>query len=152
MSLAIPLLEEASLIDSDELQNRWAALVANAADASRPPVPRAFVSILADLAPEDTPILQAIFEADRDFAPSANMPEAELWTHRLPDAAVVLGSLQNHQERGAVELPREVELSLGNLARLGLIRSAMAWGGKGQFSAVSITELGRQFMAACRAE
>ena len=49
LNLALPLLEEASLADSEALQDRWATLLANAADFSKPEVRRAYVSILAEL-------------------------------------------------------------------------------------------------------
>jgi hypothetical protein len=48
LSIAVPLLEEGSLTDSEALRDRWGMLLANAADANGPEIRRAYVGILAD--------------------------------------------------------------------------------------------------------
>lgn len=148
LNIAIPLLEEASLADSDELQDRWAMLLANAADANGPEIRRAYVGILAELTSFDALILDKIFEAEQAFLPTKEAPVAEIWTHLLPGEAWVIGLAK--PPRAPVDLPLDVEVSLGNLARLGLIASAMAFGGNALMSAVSMTGLGRQFVISCR--
>jgi hypothetical protein len=148
LSIAIPLLEEASLADSDELQDRWAMLLANAADANGPEIRRAYIGILAEMTSFDALILDMIFEVEQTFLPTKEAPVAEIWTHLLPGEVRVLG--QAKPPHDPVDLPLDVEISLGNLARLGLIASAMAFGGNALMSAVSMTGLGRQFVISCR--
>lgn len=58
LNLTIPLLEEASLVDAETLQDRWAALSANAADADQPEVRHAYATILAELTSFDASILE----------------------------------------------------------------------------------------------
>lgn len=144
--LALPLLEEASLADLEDLQNRWATLLANAADAAKPEVRRAYVTILAELTSFDASILEKIFDADRAFMPSDDRPYAELWTHRLPDEVIV----STGEAFEPTNLRPDVALALTNLGRLGLIDSVGAFGGMATVHWVSMTELGRQFVAACR--
>lgn len=148
LNIAIPLLEEASLADSDELQDRWAMLLANAADANGPIIRRAYIGILSEMTPFDVLILDKIFEADQTFLPTKDGPVAEIWTHMLPDEVRILGLAKPPHD--PADMPVDVEISLGNLARLGLIASAMAFGGNALMSAVSMTGLGRQFVVSCR--
>ncbi|TDR70645.1 Abi-alpha family protein [Paludibacterium purpuratum] len=144
LNLAIPLLEEASLADSEYLQDRWAALLANAADVTKPEVRRAYVTILAELTSFDASILVKLFDADLASEWTNDIPP-QLWTHHLPDEVLV----SNKSIEPAVLRP-EVALSLTNLGRLDLIDSAGAFGGMAAVHWVSMTELGRQFVDACR--
>src|SRR3990172_5906071 len=58
LQVAIPLIQGGSLEEDDWLQDRWAALLVNAADASsHVEVRRAFISILEDLTPLDALLL-----------------------------------------------------------------------------------------------
>lgn len=160
ISIAIPLLEEAAIADaSDELQDKWAMLLANAADANGPSIRRAYVGILAELTPSDAAILEMLYEADHIAPRNPDHSPVELSTADLPNnvSAVVprqntidLGQHQKAVENGHVVDP-VVELSLVNLGRLGLICSAAAFGGMANMNWVSMTELGRQFVIACRA-
>lgn len=146
LSLAIPLLEEASLADSEELQDRWATLLANAADANSSIVRRAYVTILAEITSFDALLLDKIFDEDSTFVPTAERPFAEIWTHYLPEEAI-LTPVKDIAPRA---LRSDVSLSLVNLGRLGLIDSAAAFSGMAVMSWVSMTELGRQFVLACK--
>lgn len=143
MSLAIPLLEEASMVELDALQDRWAALLANAADKDQPEVRRAYVTILAELTPFDALVLGKIFDADRAFLPTKEMPVAALWTHYLPEEVMVSGTKEIQRR----ELATDVDVSLTNLSRLGLIAGAGAF--DSGMSWVSMTALGREFVMAC---
>lgn len=147
LSIAIPLLEEASLADSDSLQNRWAMLLANAADANGPEIRRAYVGILSEMTPLDASLLEMIFDSDAATPPSPKGERAALWTGKLPNS-ISVAKPEDDQENKVV-LP-EYELSLVNLGRLGLICSAAAFGGMANMKWVSITALGRQFVIACR--
>jgi hypothetical protein len=141
--VAIPLIQGGSLEEDDWLQDRWAALLVNAADASsHVEVRRAFISILEDLTPLDAKMLEKIYS-------STQVPdvEAEIWTTFLPDYVTVKTPDQEN-----LRPPNHVEISLGNLARLGLITTAMAFGGFAIFSCVHRTVLGREFLKAIATE
>lgn len=136
LQVALPLLEAASLAENDELQDRWAMLLANAADASiNVEVRRAFVSILDDLAPLDAVVLQKLYSYGERLD-----VRTELWTSFLPEYVT-----EEKPEEEFVRPALEVELSLGNLNRLGLVSSAMAWGGYAIYGCVNRSTLGWQF-------
>lgn len=63
--LAIPIIENASLEDDDELFDLWATLLTTAADpkTEKGSVRSAFVGIIQELEPEDAKILDAIYQA-----------------------------------------------------------------------------------------
>jgi len=139
MKLAIPLLQAASLEEDDELQDIWANLLVNAADAnSGVEIRRAYISILEELTPLDVRILSTIYS-------NPALPEqAQLLTYDLPDRI--------HTDKPQGDLPRpseEVTLALGNLARLGCVTSATYLG---DFAAVDRTVLGRGLYEACAAK
>lgn len=139
LQIAIPLIQGGSLEEDDWLQDRWAALLVNAADAScHIEVRRAFISILEDLTPLDALLLEKIYS-------STEIPdvEAEIWTTFLPDHVTL-----KKPDQEDMRPPSNVEISLGNLARMGLITTAMAWGGFAVFSCVHRTVYGREFLNA----
>ncbi|WP_447965149.1 Abi-alpha family protein [Nitrospira sp. Ecomares 2.1] len=139
LQLAIPLIQGGSLEEDNTLQDRWAALLVNAADASsHVEVRRAFVSILEDLTSLDALLLEKIYAAT--FVPDF---EAEIWTTHLPECVT---DEKPNQEN--LRPSSRVELSLGNLTRLGLITPEMTYGGIAIFSKVHRTVLGREFLRA----
>ena len=139
LQVIIPLIQGGSLEEDDSLQDRWAALLVNAADASSDTeVRRAFISILEDLTPLDALLLEKIYSST--VVPDV---EAEIWTTFLPDHVT-----EKKPEQENLRPPNHVEVSLANLARLGLIITAMAWGSFAIFSCVYRTVLGREFMKA----
>jgi hypothetical protein len=141
MQIAIPIMQGGSLEEDDLLQDRWAALLVNAADeSSDAEVRRAFISILEDLSPLDANVLEKIY----DFS-AVPQDKNEVWTTYLPDKAT--GTKPETEDLRPLA---SVELSLGNLARLGLISSAMAWGGMAILSCVHRTVLGHEFLRAIK--
>ena len=141
MQIAIPIMQGGSLEEDDALQDRWAALLVNAADeSSDSEVRRAFISILEDLSPLDAIVLEKIY----DFS-AVSQEKNEVWTTSLPDYA--LGTRPDAED---LRPSSSVELSLGNLARLGLITSAMSWGGMAILSCVHRTVLGQEFLRAIK--
>lgn len=139
LHVAIPLIQAGSLEEDDSLQDRWAALLVNAADsASHVEVRRAFISILEDMTPLDASVLEKVYSST--LSPN---DEIEVWTTHLPDS---ITAKKPDQEN--LRPPRDVELSLANLARLGLVRTALAWHGYAAYSCVYRTVLGREFMKA----
>ena len=58
----VPILEFGSLEEDESMQDRWAALLANAADPTpETSVPPAFPDILRQLSPEDAMVLDRIY-------------------------------------------------------------------------------------------
>lgn len=97
--LFFPALEAASIEDDDEMQTRWAALLAN--ESSEPgSVHPSFIEILKQLSPEDARLLDKI----HDWCESRKTRRIEWATQ-------------------TVEHARRDEAALQNLIRLGLARS-----------------------------
>lgn len=144
LDIAIPLLEEASLADVKFLRDRWAMLMANAADADAPPLRRAYISILSEITSQEAVMLDKLFDADAQFVPNTEERVATIATSGLPYTAA-----PGH-DKPSSPLGKDIEVGLVNLARLGLIDSAAAWGGISSMHWVYMTELGRQFVGACR--
>lgn len=64
--IAVPLIENATLEDNDELHDLWATLLANAMDPSSPDeVVATYISILKELRPIDVAILKMAYEEYR---------------------------------------------------------------------------------------
>lgn len=143
LKLAIPLMQGASLEEDNELQDRWAALLVNAANASFPvEIRRSYAAILEQLTPLDAQVLDAIYALPFEASHHAGIATAE-----LPARARVIA-------KGEENLPlpsEEIILSLSNLTRVGCIRSGMTWGGGESYSRINSTIAGKAFMQACRA-
>lgn len=115
------------------------SILVNAADEGfEEGVKRSFVNILSQLDPFDALLLDKIYsQVDLE-------KDREVFTTFLPQELYF--SRPNREE---IRPPPEVEVSIGNLARLGCVTSAIAFGGVAMFSAVHPTHLGRHFYAAC---
>jgi predicted O-methyltransferase YrrM len=64
----VPLIESASLEDDDELTERWAALLANAASGQQH-VPPSFPNVLRELEPTQAQLLDRLYQATMSMAP-----------------------------------------------------------------------------------
>lgn len=142
LKLAIPILQGAVLEDDDGLQDRWAILLVNAANAqSSKEIRRAYVSILEQLTPVEARILDAMYALPFDDARHAGIS-----TSSLPDSARIL-SEDDHKSK---QQPNdEIALALGNLVRLGCAKAPGTWGGGESFASINPTTLGRAFVDAC---
>ncbi len=60
--VALPLIEAAALEEDDALRERWAALLATALDANRPPVKRSYVAILSQMEAIDVVALDILYD------------------------------------------------------------------------------------------
>jgi hypothetical protein len=133
LSVLVPLLELGSLTEDEDLQNRWAALLANAAEGNGT-VPPAYPSILSQLAPRDARVLDAIYE----------WVGGEYRTKAVPISEVAEG----------VEVIGEwAELAVENLQRLRLVKpSSLTFPGAVQesFDEGFLTALGYDFVYHCR--
>jgi hypothetical protein len=139
LNVAIPLIEAASLEENDELQDSWAALLANAADAdSGVEVRRALITILPYFGVLEARLLNAIVNAPNEVTGGGSVP-----TKGLPDAYIP-------PEEGTVgeSPPEEIEVGLWNLVRLGCIAPGMAASGL-TVNSVHPTALGVELVRAC---
>ena len=138
MKIAIPLIQAALLEENDELQDIWARLLVNAADAdSGVNVERALVTILQDFGPLEAQLLRVIHDA-----PPEKYPHGAIETSGLPSAYV--GPKEDP------DLPPEpVQIGLWNLMRLGCIEPGGTWDSLVGVTRVRITALGRALVRAC---
>lgn len=145
LKFAHPIMLEGSLEESDELQDRWAQLLVNAADKdSGISVEPMYISILKDLSPQDARVLDAI---DAIVTPSE-------WSFKVegsPEGFVVRIPHQSEvtpTENESAVSP-DLQLVLGNLGRLGLISIDRVWSGVTLYGGLTKTLLGQEFVKAC---
>ncbi len=139
LNVAIPIFEAASLEENDDLQDLWARLLVNAADAdSGIQVRRGFVSILQDFSQMEARLLQAIHDAPP--------MESGVPTKGLPDKY-----LQPGEEEDPGLPPDPVQIGLWHLMRLGCIHSAGTWDSLSGIRRTKITALGKALVNACSA-
>jgi hypothetical protein len=178
--LFLPILEHASLEEDDYLQERWAALLANAADPSGAvPVSAAFPRILKDLCSEEVRILDKLYErvAQNDWPKSiahllpANInfgPRHDLFSWYCLE---ICGALPTEKQPPSVS--SRFSSIFNNLERLKLLveqvdpRVRTAFDVKGpdqgafnkslvdvvtalRYPLIFMTDLGFQFVRACR--
>ena len=138
MKIAIPLFQEASLEEDDSLQELWANLLVNAADKdSEAEVQRTHISLLHDLTPMDAICLNKAYSKDVESG-------VEIGVWALPES-IFLGYDPEVEPTIPIE---KVALSIENLCRLSLLRSAM-WAHADAIRSVYQTRLGRSFYKAC---
>jgi hypothetical protein len=148
LKFGLPLLDNATLEEDDELQDVWAVLLVNGGDAdSGVEMRRAFVSVLAEMTALDVRNLAAIEQASPfDLAGGP----IGIWASQLPDRAVPV----SRREIGVYDqVPSpEVLTSLSNLERLGCVYSGNQLGdvrGVSPLHIVGLTPFGRTFVTAC---
>ena len=164
LNVAIPIFEAASLEEDDDLQDLWARLLINAADAeSGIEVKRGLVSILQDFSQMEARLLQAIHDAppmqsnvstkevpgplDVDGRMIARPMNGDVPTKGLPNEYLEPG--EEEEDPGLP--PEPVQIGLWNLMRLGCIESAGTWDSLVGIKRVKITELGKALIKACSA-
>lgn len=141
LKIAIPLLQAATIEDDDSLQDLFAALLVNAANAaSGVEVHRSFIEILSQITHLEARILNVIYSLPFDIARHAGIT-----TDALPDSARILADNEEAKQQPS----DEIALALGNLVRVGCMKVPGTWGGGETFSSVNPTLLGREFVRAC---
>lgn len=142
LKLAIPLIQGASLEEDDELQDRWAALLVNAANASfGSEICRAHIGILEQITALEAAILDTVYSLPFEAAHHAGIVAVD-----LPASA----RIADEKETTFVEPSDDIVLSIGNLARVGCLMPTRTMGGGEIFGRVNPTVLGRSFVHACR--
>src|ERR1039458_7536916 len=104
--LFLPMVENASMQDDEDLHTRWAALLANAA-ALPDSVHPSFIEVLRQLTPRDAKLLDELY----DFCKRKRDRTVQPWFAQISYA-------ESQRREAAGENPRE---SFDNLIRLGLI-------------------------------
>lgn len=151
----LPMLEGASLEDAEELQDRWAALLANAASSESNSVMPSFPHILSELTPDEVKFLDAaydeILEDEETEIARIHKEMPGLTTEPHPEMEIRL-------ERWK-ELPL---ILLGNLERVGLVSRNSDFGPTDHYDEQTVnvfgtinhfylSPFGRAFVRACRA-
>ncbi|WP_315707554.1 Abi-alpha family protein [Brenneria uluponensis] len=143
MKIAIPIFQAASMEEDDYLQDKWASLLINASNAEmKNEIKRVHISILENLSALDVLTLDKIYSDDEDRREG-------IYIQDLPQG-IDKGIAANIMEKMQNGPSKEIVLSLANLARLGCIDPTATYGGGVNFDVVTRTELGRDFIDACR--
>lgn len=144
LQLAIPILQEGSMQNDDVLQERWANLLVNAANAmSGIEIKTSYISMLRDMSSLDVSVLDAIYRLPFDKAQAEGV-----WPGGLPKSAELYK--EEHSQLGYVpHVQEQIILSLGNLSRLGCLTPSTGWGSGQFFTRVYPNILGKAFVAAC---
>jgi hypothetical protein len=140
LNIAIPILQAGSLEENDELQDIWANMLVNAGDVSVDiQFRRAFISIAEDLTFLDKKMLECIY---------SDLHQDAISLRGLPNAHIVL-RVPIDQEKETCQLDRSVEISIQNLARLGIISVGDYMGDDyDSYKCIYQTSLGSEFMKA----
>lgn len=144
----VPILEFGSLEEDESMQDKWAALLANAADPTHEtPVPPAFPDILRQLSPEDAIVLDRIYDIELPQIPSDHIS----WMG---------GGVSTSGLEPTLGLSHsKIVLALDNLHRLGLCAPPTETEGARTYSGsdfrlehyqVYLTAFGATFVNACR--
>jgi len=142
LKVVVPLFEYASLEDDNDIQDLFAKLLVNAADADRGiEIKRIYISILENIEALEAQILEKIYSF-----PFEEMQHNGLFTKDLPEEA----SIRPERYIKPFIPPRpEVELALANLARIGCLHPTLSAGGGEVFGVVHPSILGKKFVEAC---
>ncbi len=141
LNLALPIIQGAALEEDDELQDRWAALLVNAANANFAEIRRSYTSILEQLTVLDARILDVLYAL-----PFEESQHEGVTTLGLPNSARLVAA-----DEQSFPLPQQnIVISLSNLARLGCLRAGATWGGGENFGRVNTTVAGKAFIEACK--
>lgn len=142
LKVAVPLLQGASIEEDDYLQDMFAKLLVNAADADRGvDVSRTYVDIISSIGSLEARILQTIYALPLD-----RVTEGGVATRDLPQSAS--WAAPSGKTRPP-EPSTDVGLALANLIRLGCLKHLSTWGGGETLRGVLPTLLGKSFVEAC---
>jgi hypothetical protein len=144
LKIGIPFFQAASLEEDDSLQDLWAALLVNGANAeSGIEIKRAYIQVLESISPLDARILLAIYTSPT-FEHAAY---DGFWTRGLPDEAIPAPTLSTEGRQD--QISEEIKLSLISLNQLDCVRTEEAFYGGQLFFKVHRTAFGQFFFDAC---
>jgi hypothetical protein len=146
LKVLTPLLEQAANEEDEQMADRWAALLANAASADSTEVSPSFPNVLARLSPMDAKVLDAIHHALSNLeglhVGVTGVHAIQIAEHYKWPAADVRFSFENLQVLGvcASASPAMVEAEQGR-PKQGLLGSDRSY--------VVESEFGKRFLEAC---
>lgn len=147
LKLLGPLVESASLEEDNELQDRWAALLANAS-AHLEEIHPSFVDIMRQLSSMDVLVLDILF----DLLPKSKKEDREVNDGRLLEELSVrlqLREIADPQTFWAMKDRLRESLAASSLGRLGLL--VVEGVDPEHKPSYALTEFGESFCKACRA-
>lgn len=158
IGLLFALLQEASLADDADLQERWSQLLASAADAGAGTITRAFGEILKELTPTDVRLLDWILDREPETDPNVPVMSPEVAAQPIQLAHPPRATFDTIV--GAFNIsPSEYLLTASRLERLGLCdvgryavptRSQTSGTGPRRYDSIALRPLGIAFVRACR--
>lgn len=141
LNVSVPMLEAASLCENDGLQQRWAALLANASsgkmDVEQMP---SFVDVLRHLSPVEAKLLESIASCQ---SKKVELSDVGLQFPTVIECQVALGNLR----RGACLSP---ELGFTALVTEESPEPVIIYQQGEEFAQVNMTWFGLAFMQACQ--
>ncbi len=151
--IVVPILEAGSLETDVDMQARWAALLANAADPSVPEILPGYANMLSQFTPMHAAILDDLYKSHGDSFSLEPEPMADLyeWTGYQPTPA------QTIIEKFGIS-KQQYNVLASDLHRLQVI-DGDRWAGGAvgpspsgptSYLSIHITPLGRAFVRACR--
>jgi hypothetical protein len=147
LKLLSPIIESASLEEDNELQDRWAALLANA--SSQPEgIHPSFVDVLRQLTSMDVLVLDVMF----DLLPEDKKAERDLNDGQLLEemaARLGWGKMDTPKAYWTMKEKLRESRASSNLGRLGLL--VVEGVDPEQSPCYTLTKYGEAFCAACRA-
>jgi len=135
----IPILENASLEENDDLQDLWVNLLGSWTNAEYKEEKRmTYIDTIKFLTPQDAKILDIIYKYDRENRRTESIENEEFFDR--------FATIKKD------EVFKEIDdetyfLSIDNLIKLRCVKVANTWGGGGKI--VTITYLGINFVEAC---
>jgi hypothetical protein len=146
LNIGVPLLQSATLEEDDDLQDIWARLFVNSADAGSGIEPRAaYGAVLAEMSLLDVRNLSQIEKVIQALS-VVDVELHKVWTYRLPESGITLHMVDPHISNTGPS--PAVLVSLSNLDRLGCVRSVKPPGGGG-YDLVTLTPFGGASIMAC---
>lgn len=140
LKIALPILEAGSMEDDDDIQDIYAQILANAADIKfELKIKRTYIDVLQNLSGIEINILKGIYSFNFE----------EIWNEGVWMTKFPLLSLDEPPAQENLRPPKDIEIALANMSRLGLINSGSTWGGGEIYSRVNPTLFGKEFVQIC---
>jgi len=140
LKIILPLLESGSIEEDNDIQDIYAFILANAADASfELQIQRTYIDILQNLNRLEIKILRKIY----------SLKFEETWSNGVYTTNLPNTLLTKNPEQDNLRPDKNVEIALANMHRLGLINRGNTYGGAEIYSRVTPTLFGKEFVQIC---
>jgi hypothetical protein len=140
LKIAIPLLEAGSIEEDNNIQDIYAKILANAADADfKLTIKRTYIDILQNLSSLEIDILKKLYSLNFD-----EIWNEGVWTTFLPEKLIL-----NQPSQENLRPIKDVEIALANMYRFELINRGSTYGGGEIYSRITPTLYGNEFVQIC---